>query len=470
MTTTQSDAARAVFIGNEWRLSLAQLFSGTGKSVGFAVGGLLAEQLTGSAVFAGFAQTASIVGAGLLALPLARLADRRTRRYALTLGFGIAVLGAVTILLGARLSSPVVFFMGMFLFGAATATALQTRYAATDVAPPHLRGTALSIVVWAATVGSVAGPNLAGPGGWIGPTLQVSALAGPFALAALAFVLAMAATAGLRTLTHTRSDRVSAASSAHDALPTDLTPGGEALSGSASATKAAGADHATGTRAPAPRPSAPAASAAPATSSVRHSIGMIVALPHALQGFAAIIVGHTIMVSVMVMTPIHMGHSGDTIAVIGIVISLHVMGMYALSPVFGWLADHIGAVPVIWTGYALFAASAVIGVADDQFGSTVPRISVALTLLGLGWSACFVAGSTLLTQAAPAEHRLTIQGATDAAMNFGAAIFAAAAGPLLALGGFTLINMVALAILAIGVIVGVTSARRQRRFRTRTPS
>lgn len=405
-------SAHALFVRNQWLLSAAQLFSGVGIAVGFAVGGLLAEHLTGRAEYAGFAQTCSIVGAGVAAIPLARLAERHSRRYALSVGFSLAALGAVIILIGARLGSWVVYFAGMFLFGSATATGLQARYAATDAAPANKRGSALAIVVWATTVGSVAGPNLADPGGAVGLRLGVGELGGPFALSFVAYLIAVAFTSRLRS--------------------------GRTVTGG----------HAGRTTA---RPT------------IREAIGVIRARPRALLGFASVVLGHTVMVSVMVMTPVHMMHSGDTIAIIGIVISLHVMGMYALSPLFGWAADRFGPVPVIFTGFALFAASGAIGIADDVFGSAMGRIMPALVLLGLGWSACFIAGSTLLTASVPAGYRVTVQGATDASMNLGAAVFAAIAGPLLTLGGFTLINIVALGIVALGTTVAVRAVRAHRR-------
>jgi MFS family permease len=426
MTTVDSSR---VFAGNQWKLSLAQLFSGVGIAVGFAVGGLLAEELTGQAEYAGFAQTASIIGAGVLAIPLARLAARRSRRHSLSLGFAIALVGAVTILAGARLGSPVIFFVGMFLFGSATATGLQTRYAATDNAPPHLRGRALSIVVWATTIGSVAGPNLAGPGGVVGERLGVGQLGGPFALSAVAFLIAIGFTMVLRAARRRRDDAA--------ATGTAVASGGD--------DEPAGAPPTT------------------AHTSLADALRIVVARPRALLGFAAVVLGHTVMVSVMVMTPVHMSHHGDSIEVIGIVISMHILGMYALSPVYGYLSDRFGPVPVIWAGFTILTAAAALGILDDAAGSSMPRISTALTLLGLGWSACFIAGSTLLTASVPESHRVVIQGAADAGMNLGAAAFAAAAGPLLAVGGFTLINIAALGIVAVGVAVAVRSLRAHRR-------
>jgi len=453
-----ADRTHAVFVRNQWLLSAAQLFSGVGIAVGFAVGGLLAERLTGRAEYAGFAQTASIVGAGVLAIPLARFAERRTRRHSLSLGFGLAALGAVIILVGARFGSPVVFFVGMVLFGSATASGLQARYAATDTAPAHLKGRALSTVVWATTVGSVAGPNLAEPGGVLGLHLGVGELGGPFALSALAYLIAVAFTARLR-----RAPAVVASEPSPDAsgpLPEAVVVAGHTSEDGATRGVSSHQQQAS---------VPPTLTAGPVRPTIRQALATVVSRPRALLGFAAVVLGHTIMVSVMVMTPVHMAHHGDTIAVIGIVISLHILGMYALSPVFGWAADRFGPVPVIWVGFALFTVSGVLGIADDLAGSSMPRISAALTLLGLGWSACFIAGSTLISGSVPADIRVTVQGATDAAMNLGAAVFAAVAGPLLTAGGFTLINAVALGIVGLGVVVALRASAAHARAAAEQP-
>ena len=185
--------------------------------------------------------------------------------------------------------------------------------------------------------------------------------------------------------------------------------------------------------------------------------------PLIAAAIACLASAHAVMVSVMVMTPVHMHGNGSGIQLVGIVISLHILGMYALSPVMGVLADRFGPVPVIYLGFVLFAAAIGTGLADGLGASSDGRVMVALVLLGLGWSACFIAGSALLSSSVPADQRVPVQGLSDACMNVGAAVFAAAAGPLLAVGGFALINIVALGILALGVTVAVVAGRRGRR-------
>ncbi|MCS6711817.1 MFS transporter [Brachybacterium sp. EF45031] len=270
-TATAHQLPDPAFRGNQWKLSAAQLFSGVGIATGFAVGGILAEQLTGRTDAAGFGQTASILGAALLAVPLARLAAARSRRIALSLGFSLAALGALLVVLAAATAVAPLFFVGMACFGAATASGFQARYAAMDTAAPHQRACAMSIVVWATTVGSVAGPNLAGLGGRLGRAVGIGELGGPFLVSLAGFALAAVATSLLRAPTTA-------------AAPVATEPGPVATE-------------------PAPAATAPTPLARVLTRS-----------PAALLGLLAAVVGHVLMVAVMVMTPVHMHGQGPASA------------------------------------------------------------------------------------------------------------------------------------------------------------
>lgn len=393
--------SHTVFRRNQWALSLAQLFSGIGIATGFAVGGILAERLTGRTELAGFAQTASILGAGLLAVPLAKLAERRSRRLALASAYAIALCGAILIVSAILLGIDIAFFIGMGCFGAATAAGLQGRYAATDAAPDHLKGSAMSVVIWATTIGSVIGPNLSGPGAGIGRALGLDPLAGPFVIAIAGFGLALLSVLFLRRLTPATRDSSS----------TSPRRGGT-------------------------------------WQAIRRS-------PSALMGLLSVVTGHMIMVATMVMTPLHMDHHGLGLELIGITIGGHILGMYGLSPVFGYLTDKYSAGRVILGGHALFALSLVLGLIDALGESSFLRLSVALFVLGLGWSACLIAGSTLLTKEIDPTHRMSVQGLSDAGMNFGAAALAALSGPLLAIGGFAAITLMGFVVLAVAVIASI---------------
>ena len=393
---------------NQAVLVAGQLLSGVGVASGVAVGGILAAELAGTTAASGFVQTASALGAGLVAVPLANLAVRAGRRWALSAGFALGAVGATLVLLAAELGQFWLMAAGMLFFGSATAAGLQARYAAVDGAAPEKAGRAMAIVIWATTVGSVAGPNLSEPGRLLGVNLGLVPLSGPFVFSLVAFVTAALVIAVFFL--------------------------------------------------------APAANAGakPVKSAKQHGAWRALRLasrnPRALFALAAVTGGHAIMVGVMVMTPVAMNAHGHSLEIIGIVISLHILGMYAASPVFGWLVDRIGAQSVAFIGMGIFLAAIALGaVVSDS--SDPMLMSVALAMLGLGWSACLIGGSSLLNQSAPDDLRVPLQGANDMMMNFGAAGMAALAGPVLAWGGFFWVNMMALAVLLVMVTLALRALR-----------
>ena len=399
-------------------LSGGVALGGLGVTVGITVGGLLARDVAGSDTASGLGQTAGVLGAAVIAVPLARISDRSGRRAGLATGYAVAVLGAVVTVVAAALSSLPLLLVGLFGFGAATACSLQARYAAADLAAPERRGRDLSLVVWATTVGSVLGPNLAGPGAALGRRLGLPDLGGAFALSAAA--LALVAVVFLVLL---RPDPLLLA---------------RRLGGSGAATRPRGA---TGI-----------------------AVRAVWASPTGRLGLTAVIVSHAVMVGVMVMTPVHMGHAGGpegtTLRLIGLVISVHVAGMYLFSPLVGLLADRAGrTATVALGGLLLLAATALAGTAPP--GAAL-QLGSGLFLLGLGWSCGLIAGSTLVTESVAVEMRPTAQGGTDLLMGLGAALAGVVGGPLLAVGGFGLVTAVSAALVVPLAVVWTHGVRRSR--------
>jgi MFS family permease len=167
-----------------------------------------------------------------------------------------------------------------------------------------------------------------------------------------------------------------------------------------------------------------------------------------------------------VMTPVHMGHAGGpegaTLRIIGLVISVHVAGMYLFSPLVGWLADKAGRTSTVAVGGVLLLAAAAL--AGTAAPSSSVQLAIGLFLLGLGWSCGLIAGSTLVTESVPVEQRPTAQGGTDLLMGLGAALAGAVGGPLLALGGFGLVAGVSAAlVLPLGLVwIGAAAVQRPR--------
>ncbi len=389
-------------------LFVTQVIGGVGVAVGVSVGALLAAELAGTGV-SGLAQSSVVLGGALLALPATTIVRRSGRRLSLTVAYVVAALGAMLIVGAAVRSSLALLFSGYLLFGAATAATMQARFAAVDLSPPALRGRHLSIIVWATTLGAVLGPNLAAFAGAAVAGYGVPALAGPFVFSAALFVLA--------AIVLTLLMRPDPAVLARETVAADAT---------ASARKHGG---------------------------LREAFGVITSDASARLGMIAMAVGNMVMVGVMAMTPVHIrgaGHDAPhTLRIVGIVISFHIAGMYALSPVVGWLTDRFGRRPVIMMGLVcLIAACALTGTA----GYGTVRLAAGLMLLGFGWSCTMVAGSTLLTESVPAEMRASTQGASDFAMGIAGATAGALSGVVVAALSYPTLTLLA-SLVALPVMV-----------------
>jgi MFS family permease len=363
-----------------------------GVAVGLALSSVVVDELSRSTVISGFAGTATVLGAALLALPTAKASGRGGRRAGLSLAYAAALVGCAISVLAISLRNWPLLLAGLVLVGGGSAASLAARYSATDLSPKDRSARHLSLVVWASTIGSVAGPNLAEPADRIGRSLGLVEKAGPFAFAALAFTLAMVVILGFL-----RPD------------PLQLARAG------------AREEDSGGNR------------------TIRTAWRTLRTTPMARRALVMIAVSHTAMVSVMSMTPVKLHHDGSNLDVIGIVISLHIAGMYVLSPVVGWLADKAGKVPVLVLGSALLlAAAALAGTA----GHRVWQVTAALVLLGLGWSCGLVAGSALVTESVPIERRPAVQGLSDLLMNVCGATGTIVAGAIVGLLGYGMLGLV----------------------------
>ncbi|MCH1883664.1 MFS transporter [Agrococcus sp. ARC_14] len=401
MTTAPSVAVRAVQRRTLTVLSAGQALGGLSNGVALGVGSLLVEQVTGDPALAGLAATMLTLGGALLAVPLARLADRRGRRVSLSTGALIALVGALTLALGGSLNSAWIVLPGFAILGASTAINLQSRFAATDLSSPQRRGRDLSLVVWMTTIGVIVGPNLIPAGDALGTAMGLPHLVGAYLISAASLlVAAVLLWLGLR-----------------------------------------------------PDPLLTARGLLEATERVIPRLRLR-QHPRALAAVITIACGQAVMVGVMALTPVHLGHHGHGLTMIGLTMSAHTAGMYALSPVFGWLTDRFGGRSVAIGGAALLCAAVLTGVVVDSHLAPIP-----LALLGLGWSATTVAGSTLVAGAVPADLRPALQGRSDLIMGLAGAAAGALAGPVLGLFGYAGLNVAMLPVIAALVVAAVLATR-----------
>ena len=383
-------------------LVTTQILGGVGMIVGMSVGALLVAKIAGGPGLSGLAQSCVAVGAALIALPVARLMDRYGRRIGLVAAYLAGAVGAVLVITAAMLDSTGIALVGMFLFGGGTAAGLQARYSATDLSDPSRRARHLSFVVWATTVGAVAGPTLAEPADRIGARLGLPTLSGPFGFSLIGFLLA----AGLLMLLLRPDPLLTARRLA--VADADTSPGTRRRSG------------------------------------FRQAGRTVVGDRNALLGLVAAATGHAVMLAVMVMTPIHIDdvvttthaghamidhqsvdHQSQVLRLVGIVLSLHVAGMFAFSPVVGWLADRFGRRSVLFAGALTLILAC--GLAATS-GANPTRLAGGLFLLGLGWSCTMIAGSTLLTESVPPEARPSAQGLSDVVTGLAGATAGAFSG------------------------------------------
>ncbi|MBS44409.1 MAG: MFS transporter [Nocardioides sp.] len=341
-----------------------QVLGGAGLAAGVTVGALLAQQMLGSEGLAGVPTALFTLGSALAAYLVGRLSQRAGRRVGLGVGFLAGSVGAVGVVVAAATDSVPLLFVSLFVYGAGTATNLQARYAGTDLADAGTRGRAISVALVSTTAGAVAGPNLVEPLGSLATTLGLPSLAGPFLLAAVAY-----AAAGLVLVALLRPDPLLLAREL-DVAP--ATP--------------AGMPGASGTAAD-------------------------VVGKGAYVGATIMVLTQVAMVAVMTMTPVHMRHHGHGLGEVGLVIGLHIAGMYLPSPLTGLLVDRYGRrVVAVAAGLVLLASGVVAATAP---GDSLVLMVVALVLLGLGWNLGLISGTALVVDATTPANRPRVQGSID---------------------------------------------------------
>jgi MFS family permease len=394
-TAAPSSSDRAVQRRTVGTLIGTQILVGVGVTAGAAVGALLAEEVSGSADLAGLGGTFQVLGGALVAIPMAHVMAARGRRWGLLLGYAIGIVGALTMITAGAMGNFPILLVGAALFGGANAANSQARYAAADLADEAHRGRDLSIVVWATTIGAVLGPNLAGPGEPVARALGLPILTGPYVFSLAGLVLG-----AILLFTRLRPDPLLLARERAAAL----------------ATEPLDRQH----------------------GSIVRGWRTLLAHPGALLGLVTMALGHTVMVSVMVMTPLHMHHGGASLRIIGVVISLHVLGMFAFSPLTGLAVDR-------WGGRSCGLAGAVILVVAGLLAAQAPTgwspgLATGLFLLGLGWSFTLVSGSTLVVKSVPIAERAGAQGASDLVMGLAAGGGGALAGVVVGQLGYAVLG------------------------------
>ena len=396
------------------RRTVAALVAGvalgsTGHIAAVTVATIVATHIAGGMTALSGAPTATVVlGAAAGASTLSWLMVRRGRRFGLAAGYFVSVIGAVVATLAVVTLSLPMLLVGTVLIGFGNASNQLSRYVAADLATPDRRASAIGVVVWGATIGAVAGPNLAAPAGQVALALGLPELAGPY-LVPIVFVGA----ASLLSFALLRPDpyELADSSSRHDEQ---------------------------GDR------------------SVAVSLASVLARPSVPVAILALVAGQFVMVLIMTMTPLHMAEHGHDLTAVGVVISGHTFGMFGLSPISGRLTDRFGSVPVILAGLAVVAVASVLAAVAPPDGGAV--LFLALFLLGYGWNLGYVAGSALLTHGLSLAERTRIQGLTDTLIWSSAAVASLGSGFVLAYAGYAILGLMGAALVVVPMLL--VAARR----------
>jgi MFS family permease len=393
----------------------SQILGGLGLSAGVTVGALLAQEMLDSTGLSGLPGAMFTLGSAGSALIVGRLSQRFGRRPGLSFGYLAGAVGGMGVITAAVINNPVLLFASLFVYGSGMSTNLQARYAGTDLARPERRGQAVSTVLVATTFGAVAGPNLVSPMGSVAEAVSVPVLAGPFMLATGAYLLA--ATVLMLLL---RPDPLVVARQA-----------------AKSAAKVAGQAVVTGT-----------------TALQRRGI---------VLGASVMIITQIVMVGIMTMTPIHMRSHGHGLSATGLVIAVHVAGMFLPSPLTGYLVDRIGRIPLmIAAGITLPLSGIVAALAPAD---SVPILALALGLLGLGWNFGLVAGTAMITDSTPLETRASTQGTVDVGVALSGAGGSVMSGVVVATTSYAVLSLAGgvIALALIPIIVMAQSAQSAAR-------
>lgn len=369
----------------------AQVLGGAGFFLGLTVAVLLAHELTDDDALVGLPVSIAVAAGAISARPMGAWMQGSGRRPALAAGQLCGAAGAALVVLAAAVESFPLFCAAMAPFGVGNASNLLARYAASDLAEPDRRAKAISLILFSTAGGAILGPNLAELAGGLGDPLGVSETAAPFAVAVVLLGLsALVLAAMLR-----------------------------------------------------PDPLLAARSAAGGTGADQGSAGPRVAMRRwprmALVGAAAMLLANVVMAAIMTVTPLHLDDAGQSLGVVGLVISLHVAGMFLPSPVSGALADRYGRLPVIAAGGVVLLLAG--GLAAPTSGHHAAPVIAALVLLGVGWNLGLIGGSALLTDSMPLAERARAQGQADFAMGIAGALGSFAAGPVLQGGGYELLGI-----------------------------
>ena len=388
-------------------LVTGQVVAAASLSAAVTVGAFVIQDILGQQTpWGGLSSATFTMGSAFMSQVLARVMSKRGRRVGLEYGYSLAIAGGLIAGFGVNRNSLVFFLLGLFLYGSGQASNLLSRYAAMDLAAPDKRSQAMSYILFGSTFGAVFGPVLIKPAEQIGvDTFGWSLYTGPWIASAFFFVFAL-----VNVAVRLRPD------------PLEVSGGLVSQQGFGVVTPNLGA-----------------------------ALRIISGIRNARVALASMVISQVTMVAVMTMTPVHLkihGHEG----VSPYVISLHIAGMYAFSPLVGKFADRHGKLLSISVGGVLLVAATVMAALA---GDAATLLWPSLWLLGLGWSFGLIGGSSLLVESVPEGSRVTVQGAADLLMSFCGGMAGFSSGFIRKAFGFHMLSNLGTVLALVLVVIGI---------------
>lgn len=389
-----------------WLLVASAALGATSLVLGSTVAAIAARDMLDVPALVGTASAAVVIGVATGTSLLAAVIVRLGQRAGLTLGYAIGAAGGLSAAWGVGADAFAALLVGLFLLGFANSSAALSRYASAEMAAPERRASAISLVVWANTIGAVLGPTLAPVAASFVEESGGVATEGPLLVAGL---LALVAATLLPLLLRPDVRDLAVADATSQVLDTATAAGGH-----------------------------------------RSRMRDIVRRPPVATALTAMIVGQVVMVVIMSMTPVHMTEHGHDLGAVGVVLSAHMLGMFVLSPLSGRIADRFGPPATIAASIVTLTVAATMAALAPADGGVV--LLVALFVLGYGWNLGFVAGSSLLTSGLEASERTRAQGFSDTLVWGSSALASLGAGVVLAAVGFAALGVAGVALLALATI------------------
>lgn len=384
-----------------------QVVAAAALSAAVTVGAFVIQDILGQETpWGGISSATFTMGSAFMSQVLARKMSRKGRRVGLQYGYSLAIVGGLLAGYAVNRSSLPLFILGLFLYGSGQASNLLSRYAAMDLAAPDQRSQAMSYILFGSTFGAVFGPVLIQPAEKFGEDVfGWSTYTGPWIASAFFFAFAL-----LNVAIRLRPD------------PLEVSGGLISQQGVGVVTPNLGVAFRT-----------------------------IFGIKNARVALTAMVISQVTMVAVMTMTPVHLKLHGHE-DVSPYVISLHIAGMYAFSPLVGKFADRRGKLLSISVGGLLLLAATVMAALA---GEAATLLWPSLWLLGIGWNFGLIGGSSLLVESVPEKTRVTVQGAADLTMSFCGGLAGFSSGFIRKAFGFHMLSNLGTVLALILVVVAI---------------